>query len=117
MHVGLPHRWSQSRPRYGWAYNASCDTGSLCGHDDVGEESCRQQGAIDRRATPHNRMRHIPHRSNIVRNVVEAALAMISDFGRVGEVVQRCAPLLSVWGELRSRRTPRTRITANWKWI
>ena len=34
---------------------------------------------------------HIAHRGNIVRNVVEAALAMISDFGRVGEVVQRMA--------------------------
>jgi len=34
---------------------------------------------------------HIAHRGNIVRNVVEAALAMIRDFGRVGEVVQRMA--------------------------
>ena len=34
---------------------------------------------------------HVPHRGNIVRNVVEAALAMIRDFGRVGEVVQRMA--------------------------
>jgi hypothetical protein len=36
-------------------------------------------------------MRHTTHRGNIVRNVVEAALAMIRDFGRVGEVVQRMA--------------------------
>jgi hypothetical protein len=34
---------------------------------------------------------HVPHRGNIVRNVVDAALAMIRDFGRVGEVVRRMA--------------------------
>jgi len=33
----------------------------------------------------------VEHRGNIVRNVVEAALAMIRDFGCVGEVVQRMA--------------------------
>lgn len=33
----------------------------------------------------------VEHRGNIVRNVVEAALAMVRDFGRVGEVVQRMA--------------------------
>ena len=34
---------------------------------------------------------HVPHRGNIVRNVVDAALAMIRDFGQVGEVVRRMA--------------------------
>jgi len=34
---------------------------------------------------------HVAHRGNIVRNVVDAALSMIRDFGRVGEVVQRMA--------------------------
>jgi hypothetical protein len=34
---------------------------------------------------------HVPHRGNIVRNVVGAAVTMIRDFGRVGEVVQRMA--------------------------
>jgi hypothetical protein len=34
---------------------------------------------------------HVAHRGNVVRNVVGAAMAMIRDFGRVGEAVQRMA--------------------------
>ncbi len=34
---------------------------------------------------------HVPHRGNIVRNVVGAAMTMIRDFSRVGEVVQQMA--------------------------
>jgi Domain of unknown function (DUF932) len=34
---------------------------------------------------------HVPHRGNVVRNVVDAAMAMIRDFGRVGEAVQQMA--------------------------
>ena len=34
---------------------------------------------------------HVPHRGNVVRNVVDAALAMIRGFGHVGELVHRMA--------------------------
>jgi len=32
---------------------------------------------------------HVPHRGNVVRNVVDAALAITRDFSRVGEVIDR----------------------------
>jgi hypothetical protein len=32
---------------------------------------------------------HVPHRGNVVRNVVEAALGIVRDFSRVSEVVER----------------------------
>lgn len=32
---------------------------------------------------------HVPHRGNVVRNVVDAALAITRDFSRVGEVVEQ----------------------------
>ena len=32
---------------------------------------------------------HVPHRGNVVRNVVDAALAITRDFSRVGEVIER----------------------------
>src|SRR5205814_1568199 len=32
---------------------------------------------------------HVPHRGNVVANVVEAALAIMRDFSRVGEVVEQ----------------------------
>jgi hypothetical protein len=42
---------------------------------------------------------HLPHRGNIVQNVVEAALSMIGDFARVGEVVQRMASVNLTHGQ------------------
>lgn len=36
---------------------------------------------------------HVPHRGNVVQNVVDGALGMVRDFGRVGSVVERMRAL------------------------
>jgi hypothetical protein len=40
---------------------------------------------------------HVPHRGNIVQNVVEAALRIIHDFSRVGEVIERMRGTAMSW--------------------
>lgn len=36
---------------------------------------------------------HVPHRGNVVQNVVDGALALTRDFARVGELIERMAAL------------------------
>jgi len=48
---------------------------------------------------------HVPHRGNVVRNVVEAALGMVGQFARIGAVIERMrATVLSIEQQLQLAR-------------